>query len=56
MISNKDIKDTSAFLNNELIEHMCNYPSLWYKQTVKYTESDEVIWNNIADEMGIQSK
>lgn len=56
MISGKDIEDSSVLLNNQLIEHIRNYPSLWYKQISKYTENDETVWNAISDDMGVQSQ
>lgn len=41
-------------INKELVNNIKMHPSLWY--TVKYTRKDEVFWNTISIEMGIQSE
>lgn len=45
--------DINVTINNELISHIKNYECLWLKE--KYTNYDELIWDEIADDMGLQS-
>lgn len=56
MSTNKSSEDSISMLDTVLISHVQNYGSLWHKNANKYTELEQMMWEGIADEMGVQSK
>lgn len=53
-VVNQSLRELDMSVNKELIKNIKLHPSLWY--TVKYTQKDEIHWNSMSAEMGIQSK